>query len=69
VVKKARAINIASMRAMDKLRSSGHPILVFPSGTRYRPGKPETKMGRRVNFQKNACVEIRNKIDRMAVSY
>ena len=45
--KKARAINIASMRAMDKLRTSGHPILVFPSGTRYRPGKPETKMGRR----------------------
>lgn len=45
--KKARAINIASMRAMDKLRSSGHPILVFPSGTRYRPGKPETKIGRR----------------------
>ena len=46
-IKKARAINIASMRAMDKLRTSGHPILVFPSGTRYRPGKPETKMGRR----------------------
>jgi len=45
--KKARAINIASMRAMDKLRTSGHPILVFPSGTRYRPGKPETKIGRR----------------------
>lgn len=46
-IKKARAINIASMRAMDKLRTSGHPILVFPSGTRYRPGKPETKTGRR----------------------
>lgn len=47
VIKRARAINIASMRAMDKLRTSGHPILVFPSGTRYRPGKPETKKGRR----------------------
>ena len=47
IFKKAKAINIASMRAMDKLRTSGHPILVFPSGTRYRPGKPETKKGRR----------------------
>ncbi len=45
--KKARAINIASMRTMDKLRTSGHPIMIFPSGTRYRPGKPETKKGRR----------------------
>lgn len=45
--KKARAINLASMRAMDRLRSSSHPIMVFPSGTRYRPGRPETKKGRR----------------------
>ena len=45
--KKAKAINLASMRVMDKLRTSGHPILVFPSGTRYRPGHPETKRGRR----------------------
>jgi len=45
--KKARAINLASMRAMDKLRSTSHPIMIFPSGTRYRPGKSETKRGRR----------------------
>ena len=45
--KKARAINLASMRAMDRLRSSSHPIMIFPSGTRYRPGRPETKKGRR----------------------
>ena len=45
--KRARAINLASMRTMDKLRTTGHPIMVFPSGTRYRPGRPETKRGRR----------------------
>ena len=45
--KKARAINLASMRAMDRLRSSSHHIKVLPTGTRYRPGRPETKKGRR----------------------
>jgi len=38
-------INLASMRAMDKARKEGSAVLVFPSGTRYRPGKPETKRG------------------------
>ena len=44
---KARKINLAAMKAMDKCKRSGKPILVFPSGTRYRPGKPETKRGLR----------------------
>lgn len=43
--KKARAINLAAMHAMDKCKRNGEAILVFPSGTRYRPGKPETKRG------------------------
>lgn len=43
--KKARTINLAAMRAMDKCKRNGEAILVFPSGTRYRPGKPETKRG------------------------
>ncbi len=43
--KRSRAINMASMRALDRVRKDGHVILVFPSGTRYRPGKPETKRG------------------------
>lgn len=43
--KKARTINLAAMRAMDKCKRNGEAILVFPSGTRYRPGKPETKKG------------------------
>ncbi len=45
--KKARKINLAAMRAMDDCKRRGQIILVFPSGTRYRPGKPETKQGLR----------------------
>ena len=43
--KKARTINLAAMRAMDKCKRNGEAILVFPAGTRFRPGKPETKRG------------------------
>ena len=44
---KARKINFAAMRAMDACKKRGQMILVFPSGTRYRPEKPETKRGLR----------------------
>ena len=44
---RARKINFAAMRAMDACKKRGQIILVFPSGTRYRPGKPETKRGLR----------------------
>ena len=44
---KARKINFAAMRVMDACKKRGQMILVFPSGTRYRPGKPETKRGLR----------------------
>ena len=44
---KARKINFAAMRAMDGCKKRGQVILVFPSGTRHRPGKPETKRGLR----------------------
>ena len=44
---KARKINFAAMRAMDECKKRGEVILVFPSGTRYRPGRPETKQGLR----------------------
>ena len=30
---------------MVRRKHEGHIILVFPSGTRYRPGKPDTKRG------------------------
>ena len=35
------------MRAMDQAKKQGKVILVFPSGTRYRPGVEETKRGLR----------------------
>ncbi len=44
---KSRKINMASMHALTECRRHGQPILVFPSGTRYRPGKPETRKGLR----------------------
>ena len=44
---RARKINFAAMRAMDGCKKRGQIIMVFPSGTRYRPGKPETKRGLR----------------------
>lgn len=44
---KARKINLAAMHAMDDCKRRGEVILVFPSGTRYRPGHPETKRGLR----------------------
>lgn len=44
-ISRSRKINMAAMRAMDTCKKNGQVILVFPSGTRYRPGKPETKKG------------------------
>lgn len=38
-------INMAATRQMIRLKHKGHLILVFPSGTRYRPGQPDTKRG------------------------
>jgi hypothetical protein len=43
--KRSRVINLASMRALDRARKEGNAVLVFPSGTRFRPGRPETKKG------------------------
>jgi glycerol-3-phosphate O-acyltransferase len=42
---RGKKINMAAMRAMDETRRNRQIILVFPSGTRYRPGQPETKRG------------------------
>lgn len=44
---KARKINLAAMHALDDCKKRGEVILVFPAGTRYRPGHPETKKGLR----------------------
>jgi glycerol-3-phosphate O-acyltransferase len=42
---RGRRINLAATRALSSVKRNGQSILVFPSGTRYRPGKPETKCG------------------------
>lgn len=42
-LKLARKINLASMKALSKAKESGKIVLLFPAGTRYRPGRPETK--------------------------
>ena len=42
-LKLARKINLASMKALSRSKSEGKIVLLFPSGTRYRPGRPETK--------------------------
>ena len=42
-----RKINMAAMRVLDRVRKENRPVIVFPSGTRYRPGRPETKRGLR----------------------
>lgn len=45
--KRARKINLAAMHAVSDCKKRRQMVLVFPSGTRYRPGKPETKRGLR----------------------
>lgn len=44
-IKRSKGINLASMRALENAKKNGKVIVVYPSGTRYRPGKPETKKG------------------------
>lgn len=43
--RKSSIINRAALHHMVRCKHSGHIILVFPSGTRYRPGNPDTKRG------------------------
>jgi glycerol-3-phosphate O-acyltransferase len=42
---RGNAINRASMRTLQDIKVKGKIILVFPSGTRYRPWDPSTKRG------------------------
>jgi glycerol-3-phosphate O-acyltransferase len=44
-VARAKKINMAATRAIFEAKKRGQVILLFPTGTRYRPGKPETKRG------------------------
>ena len=40
---RSRIINRSALREMIRMKHSGHMVLLFPAGTRYRPGKPDTK--------------------------
>jgi glycerol-3-phosphate O-acyltransferase len=42
---RSNSINRAAMKALMEIRTQGKIILVFPSGTRYRPWDPSTKKG------------------------
>jgi glycerol-3-phosphate O-acyltransferase len=43
--KRRARLNIAAMKMLNKLRKEGKLILVFPTGTRYRPWDPSTARG------------------------
>jgi len=40
---RSRIINRSALREMIRVKYTGHMVLLFPAGTRYRPGKPETR--------------------------
>jgi glycerol-3-phosphate O-acyltransferase len=42
---RSNAINRAALKALNEQKVKGKLILVFPSGTRFRPWDPETKKG------------------------
>ena len=42
---RSNGINRAAMKALTYIKNKGRLILIFPSGTRYRPGDPSTKRG------------------------
>jgi len=42
---RSNAINRAAMKMLLSIKNKGHPVLIFPSGTRYRPWDPSTKRG------------------------
>ncbi len=43
--RRSREINMSALRAMVRKKNSGHIILVFPAGTRYRPDNPDSARG------------------------
>jgi len=65
---RSNAINRAAMKTLDEVKTQGKLILVFPSGTRYRPWDPSTKKGVREidsyirSFDYMCCVALNGKI-------
>ncbi len=46
-MERRKKINIAALKKLFELRTSGRLILVFPTGTRYRPWDPTTGRGQK----------------------
>ncbi len=44
-VMRSATVNRAAMKSLAELKRQGNIVLVFPSGTRYRPWEPSTKHG------------------------
>ncbi len=40
---RSRMLNRSALREMIRMKHSAHMVLLFPAGTRYRPGKEDTK--------------------------
>lgn len=65
---RSAAINRAAMKAVDEYKTKGRLILLFPSGTRYRPWDPSTKKGVREidsyirSFDYMCCVALNGEI-------
>ena len=65
---RSNSINRAAMKALNDVKVKGKIILVFPSGTRYRPWDPATKKGVREidsyirSFDYMCCVALNGEI-------
>jgi glycerol-3-phosphate O-acyltransferase len=67
-IHRSGAINRAAMKTLMEIRTQGKIVLVFPSGTRYRPWDPSTKKGVREigsymrRFDYLCCVALNGEI-------
>ena len=65
---RSNAINRAAMKALNEIKVQGKLVLVFPSGTRYRPWEPSSKKGVREidsyirSFDYMCCVALNGEI-------
>jgi 1-acyl-sn-glycerol-3-phosphate acyltransferase len=73
-VMRSTTINRAAMHELARLKKEGKLVLVFPSGTRFRPWDPSTKRGVREidsyikSFSKMALVSINGNILRFGAT-
>jgi len=67
-IPRSLSINRAAMKALEERKTQGRLVLVFPSGTRYRPWDPSTKKGVREidsyikSFDYMCCVALNGEI-------